>query len=160
MKYNQGEPAALKQKFWEAMKESSFVMLQLDADQDSAAPMTAQLDKDANSAIWFFTERDGRFAALGPATVTYESKGHDVFCRFSGVLHEETSRERLEKHWSNFVQAWFPGGKDDPNLLMMRMDLGEASIWAGELGVINTARMILGLDVTNKIEGGFAEVKL
>ena len=160
MKYNQGEPAELKQKFWEAMKDSSFVMLQLDADQDSAAPMTAQLDKDANSAIWFFTERDSRFAALGPATVTYESKGHDVFCRFSGILQEETSRERLEKHWSNFVQAWFPGGKDDPNLLMMRMDLGDASIWAGELGVINTARMMLGMDVTNKIEGGFAEVKL
>ena len=160
MKYKQGEPGELKQKFWEAMKESSFVMLQLDADQDSAAPMTAQLDKDANSAIWFFTERDSRFAALGPATVTYESTGHDVFCRFSGILQEETSRERLEKHWSNFVQAWFPGGKDDPNLLMMRMDLGNASIWAGELGVINTARMMLGMDVTNKIEGGFAEVKL
>ena len=160
MKYNQGEPAKLKQKFWEAMKESSFVMLQLDADQDSAAPMTAQLDKDANSAIWFFAERNGRFAALGPATVTYESKGHDVFCRFSGILQEETSRERLDKHWSNFVQAWFPGGKDDPNLLIMRMDLGNASIWAGELGVINTARMMLGLDVTDKIEGGFAEVKL
>jgi general stress protein 26 len=160
MHYNQGDPTELKQKFWQAMTKSSFVMLQLDADQDSAAPMTAQLDEGANSAIWFFTGRDSRFAAMGSATATFQSKGHDVFCRFSGMLCEETSRDRLDKHWNNFVQAWFPGGKDDPNLLMIRMDLGEASIWAGELGVIGTARMMLGMDISDTIKGGFAEVEL
>ncbi len=160
MQYDQGDPAELKEKFWSAMTQSSLVMLQLDGDQDSAAPMTAQLDKDANSAIWFFTGRQSRFAVLGPATVTYQSKGHDVFCRFSGVLSEEANRARLDKQWSNFVKAWFPGGKDDPDLLMMRMDLGDASIWAGELGMFNTARMMLGMDVTDKIKGGYAEVNL
>jgi general stress protein 26 len=160
MNYEQGNATDLKAKFWQAMTQSSLVMLQLDEDQDSAAPMTAQLDKDANSAIWFFTGRNSRFGAMGPATATYQSKTHDVFCRFSGVLSEETSRERLDNQWSNFVEAWFPGGKEDPNLLLMRMDLGDASIWAGELGVINTARMMLGMDVTNKIKGGHAEVNL
>ena len=160
MQYDQGDPAELKEKFWSAMVESPLVMLQLDGDQDSAAPMTAQLDKHANSAIWFFTGRQGRFAALGPATVTYQSKGHDVFCRFSGTLSEETSRERLNMQWSNFVESWFPGGKEDPNLMMMRMDLGPASIWAGKLGIINTARMILGINVSKTTPGGFAEVKL
>ena len=160
MHYDQGDPTELREKFWHAMTQSSLVMLQLDADQDSAAPMTAQLDKDANSAIWFFTGRNSRFATMGSATATYQSKGHNVFCRFSGVLSEETSRERLDKQWSNFVEAWFPGGKDDPTLLMLRMDLGDASIWAGELGLINTARMMLGMDVTDKIKGGYAELNL
>lgn len=160
MHYDQGSPADLKEKFWRAITHSSLVMLQLDVDQDSAAPMTAQLDKTANSAIWFFTNRNGRFAAMGSATATFQSKGHDVFCRFSGVLSEETNRERLDKQWSSFVKAWFPDGKDDPDLLMMRMDLGDASIWAGELGVFNTARMMLGMDMTDKIKGGHAEVNL
>jgi general stress protein 26 len=97
---------------------------------------------------------------MGRATATYQSKGHDVFCRFSGVLSEETSRERLDKQWSSFVEAWFPGGKDDPNLLMLRMDLGDASIWAGELGVINCAKMMLGMDVAESLKGGYAEVNL
>ena len=160
MQYGQGNATELKEKFWSAMEQSSLVMLQLDGDQDSAAPMTAQLDKGANSAIWFFTGRQSRFAALGRATVTYQSKGHDVFCRFSGILSEEASRERLDMQWSNFVEAWFPGGKDDPSLLMMRMDLGAASIWVGNLGVINTARMILGMDISDRTEGGYAEVSL
>ena len=45
---------------------------------------------------------------------------------------------------SNFVESWFPGGKNDPNLLILRMELGDASIWSGELGVLATAKMALG----------------
>ncbi|BEV00718.1 pyridoxamine 5'-phosphate oxidase family protein [Novosphingobium olei] len=160
MKYDQGDPQELKEKFWKALAASPYVMLQLDQDPDSAAPMTAQLDKDANSAIWFFTSRDNRFAAMGAATATFASKGHDVFARFAGNLVEETSRERLDEQWSNFVEAWFPGGKDDPNLLMLRMDLGDASIWGGDLGVLATVKMALGMNVTDDIKGGFAETTL
>jgi general stress protein 26 len=160
MNYRNGDATELRKKFWHAFEHSPFVMLQLDGDADSAAPMTAQLDRDANHAIWFFTGRDSRFAAKGAATATFASKGHDVFARFAGVLTEETSRERLDKQWSNFVEAWFPGGKDDPNLLMLRMDLGAASIWASEMGVIGVAKMALGMDVRDDIKGQKAETTL
>jgi len=160
MKYDQGNPAELRDKFWDALSDSPFVMLQLDSSTESAAPMTAQLDEDAHHAIWFFTSRDNHFSAGGPATATFASKGHDVFARFLGTLTEETDRARLEKEWNNVVQAWFPGGKDDPNLLMLRMDLGDAAIWAGELGMINTAKMLLGLDVSDSVKGGYAETRL
>lgn len=160
MKYDQGDPKELRQKFWHAMEDSPFVMLQLDNDPDSAAPMTAQLDRDGNHTIWFFTSRDNRFAAMGPATATFVGKGHDVFARFAGSLSEETSRDRLDKQWNNFVEAWYPGGKDDPNLLLLRMDLGDASIWSGETGVLNTVKMALGMDVTDTIKGGYAETRI
>lgn len=161
MKYdNTADPKELRDKFWHAFAASPFVMLQLDNEPDSAAPMTAQLDKDANHAIWFFTSRDNRFATLGPATATYASKGHDLFARFFGVLSEETSRDRLDKQWSNMVEAWFPGGKDDPNLLLLRLDLGNASIWSGELGLLGTAKMTLGLDVCDEVAGQKTETTL
>lgn len=160
MKYDQGDPKDLKEQFWKAMTASPYVMLQLDGDPDSAAPMTAQLDKDANHAIWFFTSRDNRFSTRGPATAIFAGKGHEVFARFSGHLVEETDRARLDKQWNNFVEAWYPGGKDDPNLLFLRMDLGDASIWGGEVGVLNTVKMALGMDVRDSIKGGFAETTL
>ena len=160
MKYTDGNAAELKDKFWHEMSGSSYVMLRLDAEPGNAAPMTASLDKHANHSIWFFAGRDSRWAELGAATASYAAKGHDLFARFAGTLTEETDPARLDKQWSNFVEAWFPGGKDDPNLLMLRMDLGGASIWAGELGVVNTARMMLGMDVTDKVKGGYADVNL
>jgi general stress protein 26 len=160
MKYQDGNAAELKDKFWHALAGSPFVMLQLDSDPDSAAPMTAQLDKDARHAIWFFTGKDNRFAAMGAATATFAAKGHDTFARFAGKLVEETSRERLDKQWSNFVEAWFPGGKDDPNLLMLRMELGDATIWSGEMGLLGTAKMALGMDVRDEVKGQMAQTVL
>jgi general stress protein 26 len=160
MKYAEGNPAELKDKFWHEMANSSVVMLQLDADPDSAAPMTASLDQHANHAIWFFAGRDSRWSALGAATATYASKRHDLFARFAGTLSEETDRVRLDKQWSNFVEAWFPGGKDDPNLLFLRMDLGHAAIWSGELGALATARLALGMNVRDEVAGKHVETAL
>lgn len=158
MHYDQGDPEELKEKFWKALAASPFLMLQLDAEPDSAAPMTAQLDKDANSAIWFFTSPDNRFATGGPATGHFSSKGHDAFARITGELTEETSQERKDALWSKMVEAWFPEGKD--SALLLRMDLGDAAIWAGELGAINTAKMFLGMNVRDNIKGGYTETQL
>ena len=160
MRYAQGRPQELREAFWKALADSPFVMLQLDADADSAAPMTASLDPEANHALWFFTGRDTRWAKLGPATATFAAKDHDLFARFYGVLSEETDRARLDRQWSNFVEAWFPGGKDDPNLLFLRLNLGDASIWSGELGVLATARMALGLEIKDEVAGKHVETAL
>jgi general stress protein 26 len=58
------------------------------------------------------------------------------------------------------VEAWFPGGTDDPNLLMLRMELGQAKIWDSELGVIGTAKMFLSMDVRQETAGNVAETAL
>tara|TARA_E500000305_G_C3991847_1_gene222403 strand:+ start:530 stop:1000 length:471 start_codon:yes stop_codon:yes gene_type:complete len=150
----------LKHKFWTAMVDSPFVFLQLDGHAEGAVPMTAQLDKHADSAIWFFTRKDHHLASGGAATATFEAKGHDIFARFTGVISTETSKERLDKQWSSVVQAWFPGGKDDPNLIMLRMDLGQAEIWNSDLGFIDNAKMLLGFDVREEAREEHAETAL
>ena len=150
----------LKTKFWKALADSPFLFLQLDSDPETAVPMTAQLDKDANSTIWFFTARDHSLAGMGPATATFASKDHQMFTRFSGVLREETSEERLDKQWNSIVEAWFPGGKDDPNLLMLRMDLGDAEIWNSDLGFVDNMKMLLGFDSREEAKEEHAETVL
>ena len=151
----------LKTKFWKSLAKSPFVFLQLDADPHTAVPMTAQLDEDANHAIWFFLGKDHTFAGGGQATATFADKGHEMFARFSGNLMPELSRERLDKEWSKQIESWFPGGKDDPNLLMMRMDLtGEAEIWNANLGLIDGAKIMLGMDVRDDAQKEHTETTL
>lgn len=149
----------LRAKFWTALADSPFVFLQLDSDPQTAVPMTAQLDKHADSKIWFFTGRDHPLARMGPATATFVGKGHDMFARFTGTLSEETSRQRLDKQWSPPVDAWFDG-KHDTNLLMMRMDLGQAEIWNADMGLIDTARMLMGFNVEEEAREEHAETAL
>ena len=147
MRYNEGKADELREKFWKALADSPYLFLQLDSDPTSAVPMAPQLDKDANSSIWFFTHTKSDFAKLGAATATFEGEDHKMFARFHGTLTKETSQERFDHFWSNFVEAWYEGGKDDPNILFLRMDLGDAEIWNGDMGLLNVAKMALGMNV-------------
>lgn len=151
MRYNQGNAAELKKKFWTELADNPYVFLQLDGASESAVPMAPQLDKDANSAIWFFTHTKSDFARLGPVTATFQ--GDDMmFARFHGTLVKEDSQERFDHFWNNFVKAWYDGGKDDPSILFLRMDLGDAEIWDGEMGVLDVAKMALGMNVQDEAE--------
>lgn len=156
MKYSQGDTDALKKQFWVSLSDSPFVFLELDGHSDTSVPMTAQLDKDADSAIWFFTQKDSSFAKLGRAKASFAGKGHEIFARFNGTLAVETSKERFEQFWNNFVEAWYAGGKDDPDILFLRMDLGDAEIWSGNLGLLTTAKMALGMTVLDDAKEGHA----
>jgi general stress protein 26 len=150
----------IKEQFWKSLSASPFVMLELDNAPHTAAPMTAQLDTDAHGAIWFFTARDGVLARMGAATATFAGKDHQLFARFSGVLTEEKSRSVLQKHWSNAVEAWFPEGKHSPQVLLMRMDLGEASIWNAKMGALAVTKMLLGMNVREEVKGHHAQTSL
>ncbi len=160
MKYADGNSDELKTKFWRALADLSFLFLQLDGDTGTAVPMTAQLDKDANSSVWFFSQKNSSFAKLGAVTATFEGKDHDIFARFHGNLSVETSKERFDQFWNNFVEAWYDGGKEDPDILFLRMDLGDAEIWNGDIGLLNTAKMVLGMNVHDEAEKQHAETSL
>ena len=160
MRYQDGKTDELKTKFWKAMGDSSFLFLQLDSDPSTAVPMTAQLDKDANSAIWFFTQKNSDFAKLGAATATFAGDDHKMFARFHGNLAVETSQERFDQFWNNFVEAWYDGGKEDPDILFLRMDLGNAEIWNGDMSILNVAKMALGMNVHDDAEKQHAEAAL
>jgi general stress protein 26 len=160
MRYEDGHADELKTKFWKALADSPFLFLQRDGETGIAVPMTAQTDKDADSAIWFFTQKNSDFAKLGTVTATYQGKDHDVFARFHGSLFIEDNQERFEHFWNNFVKAWYDGGKDDPDILFLRMDLREAEIWSGEMGLLTTAKMAMGMTVHDDVEDKHAETTL
>jgi general stress protein 26 len=160
MKTRQGDAHKLKGKFWEAMDDSPFVFLQLDGDPESAVPMTAQLDEDADSAVWFFGHKHTSFAKLGPAIATFAGKDHEMFCRFKGELSIETSPERFDHFWNSKVAGWYDGGKGDPDMLFLRMDLAGAEIWKADMGLLNTAKMALGVSVQDEVAEEHVETTL
>ena len=152
MKYKEGRADELKTKFWKALADSPYLFLQLDGQPTTAVPMSPQLGKGADSAIWFFTQTKSDFAKLGDVTATFQGKGHEIYARFAGKLVKEESQARFDQFWNNFVEAWYDGGKDDPDILFLRMDLGEAEIWDSDLGLMTTAKMALGKTVVDEQE--------
>src|SRR5262245_34249941 len=113
----------LREEFWQAFEKSPFIMIRLDGAHGHAEPMTAQLDREALHTIWFFASRNNRISAGGRAMGQFSAKGHDLFACLAGTLVEEADKARIDKHWSKEVEAWFPAGRNDPNLLMLRFEI-------------------------------------
>lgn len=134
----------LREEFWKAFEKSPFIMIRLDSAGGHAEPMTAQLDRDALHTIWFFASRDNRIAAGGRAMGQFSAKGHDVFACLAGNLVEETDQSRIDKQWSKEVEAWFPGGRDDPKLMMLRFEIDDAEVWTVEAGLFGTLKLLTG----------------
>lgn len=150
----------IREEFWESLADSPYVMIALHGANEHAIPMRAQLDKEANSAIWFYTSRDNRLAKGGAAMAQFVSKGHDLFACISGTLTEETSEDIKDRHWSNAVEAWYDQGRQDPSLLMLRLDLGNAEIWEADPGVVGMFKMMTGQTMDGDEMGEHAKVAL
>lgn len=150
----------IKKDFWKALDASPNVMVGLIGERAHHVPMHAMLDKDADGAVWFFTATDNRLASGGPAMAQFASRDHDLFACISGTLRREADRAVLDRLWNNAVAAWYPGGKDDPKLLLLRFDLEDAEIWTADPGLKGMFKLATGMTVKRKEFGEHAKVAL
>lgn len=129
----------LKERFWDALEDSPFVMLGLaGVDESHTQPMTAQFDEDLANRIYFFTKKDNRLVrgltASHAAVVNFAARGHDLFACIHGRLTVEDDRAIVDRFWSPVVAAWYEKGKDDPMLAVLRFDCANAEIWKSGAG--------------------------
>lgn len=150
----------IRGRFWTELSRSPFLMVGLQGSPEHAIPMTAQLDPGANHAFWFYTARDNRLAAGGPAMAQFASKDHYLFACIDGTLVPETDPAVIDRYWSKDVEAWYPGGRGDPKLLMLRFDLGKAEIWRADMSLTGMFKQLFGGDVTKEMQGKHTEIAL
>ena len=160
-------PQELEAKFWKALKSDMTMMLGLDGIEDGhARPMTAQLEPTGN-AIWFFTATDNSIvqnldeqAGGNRAIATFASKGHDLFATLHGSLHVDNDRAVIDRLWNRFVAAWYPGGKNDPKLVLLRLDPERAEIWLNESSIFTGIKLMLGSDPKQDYKENVATIPL
>lgn len=150
----------IRTDFWKALESSPFLMVKLTGEHTHALPMTAQLDRNANHAFWFYTAKDNRLAAGGSAMAQFVAKGHDLFACISGTLREETDSAVIDRYWSRQVEAWYEGGRNDPKLLMLRFDLYDAEIWTADMGIKGLFKLVTGQPIRPQEAGHHAQVAL
>ena len=157
-------PQEIEAKFWKALKSDMTMMLGLDGVEDGhARPMTALLDGE-RSPMWFFTSTDNAIVRkLGEgnrAIATFASKGHDIFATVHGTLSTDNNPATIDRLWNRHVAAWFPGGKDDPKLALLRLDAERAEIWIDASSLMAGIKLLLGADPKEEYRDKVAEVSL
>lgn len=149
----------LKTDMWKRMADSPFVMVGPADGSTHSEPLTAQLDEDQVDTIFFFVGKDNRLAEKGKLVLQFVSKGHDFFASIHGNGHIENDRVQIEKLWINQVEAWFPGGKDDANLALLRVDIDNAELWETDISVSGRVKMLFGGTIKSGEAGSHAVVE-
>lgn len=151
------DQAQLKRDLWTKMSNSPFLMVGL-TDGQHSEPLTAQLDEDQVDTLWFFIGKDNRLAKGGSAMAQFVSKGHDFFACLSGSAQIQNDFAMIEKLWSPQVEAWFPGGRNDPNLALLRFDIDSAELWEADMSLAGKAKMLFGGTIRPNEAGSHARV--
>ncbi|MGF6160390.1 general stress protein 26 [Ensifer sp. KUDG1] len=154
----------LKEKFWKALKLDRTVMLGLSGAADGhTRPMTALIEED-HGPLWFFTSIDSslvtELAGRGRAIATFCSKGHDVFAAIHGTLSVDRQRENVDRLWNPYIAAWYDGGKDDPKLVLLRLDAEHAEIWKDASSIWAAVKILFGADPKAEYKDNVADVNL
>ncbi|QDL93881.1 general stress protein (plasmid) [Paroceanicella profunda] len=119
--------------FWSQLGESRAVMLGAPDAGHHMQPMTPMAAPE-EGAIWFFATRDSDIArqSRGGAHVhmCLMGEGADYYACIEGKLEETESREHVDRFWSPAVAAWYPEGRDDPELALLRLRPASGRAWA------------------------------
>lgn len=148
----------LKKHFWSKLADSPYMMVGLQDGQHSE-PLTAQLDEDQVDTIFFFIGKDNRMAKGGPAMLQFVSKGHDFFACLAGAARIDNDFAMIDKLWNSQVEAWFPGGKEDPNLALLRVDIDDAELWETDMSITGKVKMLFGGKIKSDETGSHAKVE-
>jgi general stress protein 26 len=154
----------VEEKMWQAIRADRTVMLGLIGVEDGhCQPMTAQID-DETGHIWFFTANDTDLVkALGQrhgAVAHFAAKGHELFASIHGELIADKDRAVIDRLWNRFVAAWYKDGKDDPKLMLLRLEAERAQIWVNEDSVFAAVQLMLGRDPKKVYRDKVTEVGL
>lgn len=157
-------PQEMETTFWKELASQRTMMLGLDGKEDGhVRPMTAQFEND-RSPIWFFTSKDNALVqSLGGADraiAAFTSKGHDLFASVHGKLSVDNDRATIDRLWNSFVAAWYPGGKDDPKLALLRLDAEQAEIWLNGSSILAGVKLLFGVDPKSDYKDKVAQVDL
>ena len=135
-----------RQALIDAMDMIRAGMLGVEGAERPMQPMTHFPDWDKDR-LWFLTARDSALvqSLIAGARANYcvmnKEQGFDA-CLI-GMLSQDHDAAQLDKIWSPMAAAWFKGGKRDPNLTMLRLDLTEAALWSSSDSLFSVGYEIL-----------------
>lgn len=117
---------------YELLKDFSTAML-VSRDGDGhlhARPMAvADLRPDADAYFATSVESPKVAEIQNIPDVMISFQGKSQFATVTGVASIVRDRALIEKLWSEAWRVWFPGGKTDPNLVLIKVDAREGEYW-------------------------------
>jgi len=121
------------QKLWGMMRSISFAMLTTEDDDNLRARPMVAAQSEFDGTLWFFTrasshkvdevQQDQRVG------VTYADPSKQDYVSLSGKARLVRDKAAIDAHWGESMRTWFPKGKDDPDIALLKVDVSLAEYW-------------------------------
>lgn len=123
------------QKLREMVKDIDFCMLAtVDEKGDlHSRPMSVNGDIDPDGTLWFFTNvsshKVSEISRSPKVNVSFADPDNQHYVSISGNAELVRDRNKIEELWKPEFKMWFPEGKDDPQIALLRVNLEKAEYW-------------------------------
>jgi general stress protein 26 len=128
---NSGE---LRHRAWSKLRSLGIVQLTTGdgRGQLHSCPLVIQLT-DFNGVLWFFVARSSDVASnveRDPrVSVCCMDISDGFYLSASGTARLVQDKAIARELWSFMSKAWFPGGVDDPELVLLKVSVDHAEVW-------------------------------
>ena len=116
----------------EHIKGARCVMLGSTHEGEHMQPMAPQVDTDLGQRVWFYSDNTsdlGKAVMESPGTVMATLVEKDYQACIRGRLVVEDDSSKIEHFWNPIAASWYPGGQNDPKMLMLRFEPMDAQVW-------------------------------
>lgn len=123
------------------------MMTTMDESGNLVSRPMACMQMDENGSLWFFTKKDSPKVDQidnnrHKVNVSFADTGDSSYVSIAGTAEEVYDRAKIDELWSPMAKPWFPEGKDDPQLILLRVDTEMAEYWDS-----NDSRMVRFLEM-------------
>lgn len=98
----------------------------------SSRPMAVQ-DEPFNGTLWFLTRRGSskieELAGDRHVTLTFAEPKDSKYITLKGIATFSQDQSKIDALWNPMYKAWFPKGKNDPEITVLRVEVDEADYW-------------------------------
>jgi general stress protein 26 len=121
----------------------------------TSRPMALQ-EVEFDGDLWFFAERSSRKVAHVTATpqVNVTTSGSSSWVSLTGHAVVVDDLAKKQQLWNAVVEAWFPDGPDDPDVVLLRVEASSAEYWDTPGGRLASAFSFAKAKVTGKPYSG------
>jgi general stress protein 26 len=124
----------------ESVRYAMFTSRSADGELHARPLTTLKIDQGAQLTLSFLVPAEGDIArevqADPEVNVSYSSPSKDIYASIAATAHLDDDVVRKRELWNAMVQAWFPGGPDDPASVLVVAELHGAEYWHVEQGKI------------------------
>jgi general stress protein 26 len=103
------------------------------ADGSLRSRPLSTLKMDAQGSLWFFTSltspKMDEIRDNAQVNLTYARPDKQDYVSVSGSAEMVRDKETMKELWTPWIKPWFPKGLDDPDLVLLKVNLEEAEYW-------------------------------